>query len=775
MKRVLTVFFTIMISVAANAQTVTGTVKDGEGQQLANISVTVEGTFLGTITNADGYYELNLGTAGVYVLKAGAVGFAGSQQTVNLQAGTTTTADFILQKSYSSLKEVTITASRKAEIIDRTPASVQVLHANEIQSQAAISSSLSNILGYAVPSLGFSSNTTSNTGQTLRGRTPLILIDGIPQSTPLRNGARDIRTIDPSVIQRIEVIKGATAIYGNGADGGVINYITAVPSTSNKINGYTSVAKTGSVVHSNETGGFRVNQKLSGKLKAFDYIVSGLYEKTGVNKDAKGGIISPVYGYGETGLYNIFSKLGYNLNKTNRLEVMYNYFGSRQNSEYIEHLGVAGKTPTTGVKGTVLSEDEGTRYNHNAYVKYLAKKLFLNTSLEASVYLQKFYTVYGWSQSFVPAGQSTIHSDKKGARLTLNSPFKLGEHVQNELVYGVDYLDDVTWQDLTDGRLWVPKMNLHNAAPFAQLHTTIHDYWILKAGYRLDQVDLDIPTFTQIKTSQAAGGQVINGGNLNFSASTFNVGARYAKWDVFNPFVSFTQGFSMVDIGLYVRSARENDIAKMQLQPIIANNYEAGFTSSFSKISFSASAYASTSKVGSSIVEENGYFLQQRVPERVYGLEGTVDVASVKNFFFGAGVSYMEGKADMNKNGNYDDAEDVYLNGRRITPLKLTTHVKYAPGDRLYINVDWLYSGSRKRFLPQSNGTYRFGEGPVSSYGIVNVNGNYKLKNGLSFFGGVENLLNKDYYPTTSQWYGLNAYYIKANGARYQLGIGYKW
>jgi iron complex outermembrane receptor protein len=57
----------------------------------------------------------------------------------------------------------------------------------------------------------------------------LVLIDGIPQSTPLRNGGRDLRTIDASAIDHIEVINGATAMYGNGAAGGVINYITKKP------------------------------------------------------------------------------------------------------------------------------------------------------------------------------------------------------------------------------------------------------------------------------------------------------------------------------------------------------------------------------------------------------------------------------------------------------------------------------------------------------------------------------------------------------------------
>jgi iron complex outermembrane recepter protein len=288
-------------------------------------------------------------------------------------------------------------------------------------------------------------------------------------------------------------------------------------------------------------------------------------------------------------------------------------------------------------------------------------------------------------------------------------------------------------------------------------------------------VDLDIPTFTQIKTTQAAGGNTINGGKLNFSASTINAGLRYARWEVFKPFVSFTQGFSMIDIGLYVRSAKENDIAKMQLQPVVVNNYEAGFASSFNKVSLSTSLYASTSKVGSTIVEDNGYFVQQRAPERIYGIESSVDVAAIKNFIIGTGISYMEGKADINKNDSYGDAEDVYLSGRRITPLKIVSHIRYVPNSRLFAHAEWLYSGSRDRFEPLTNGSYRFGEGPVDSYGILNLSAGYKLKNGINFFGGVENLLNKDYYPTTSQWYGLNANYVKANGVRYQIGVGYKW
>ena len=245
----------------------------------------------------------------------------------------------LLSKTAGSLQEVTVTAGRKPEIVNRTPASVQVINSRDIQTQMLISPNIANVLAQAAPAIAFGSNTTSNVGQTLRGRTPLILVDGIPQSTPLRAGGRDIRTIDPASIERIEVVKGATAIYGNGADGGVINYITKKSASAKPFNASTYIANTGMLAHTSNTLGGRISQQFNGQVKSFDYVVNGSYEKTGVNKDAKGVALSPVYGLGESNIYNVFTKLGYNLSSQHRIEGMYNYFGSAQNSDYIEQDG----------------------------------------------------------------------------------------------------------------------------------------------------------------------------------------------------------------------------------------------------------------------------------------------------------------------------------------------------------------------------------------------------------------------------------------------------
>ena len=132
-------------------------------------------------------------------------------------------------KEAVKLPELVVSATRREESIAAIPGSVTVLEQEEIAAQASTSNDLGDILGKLVPGMAPSAETLSNFGQPLRGRNISVLIDGVPQSTPLRNILRDLRTIDPSAVERIEIIRGATAIYGYGATGGIVNIITKKP------------------------------------------------------------------------------------------------------------------------------------------------------------------------------------------------------------------------------------------------------------------------------------------------------------------------------------------------------------------------------------------------------------------------------------------------------------------------------------------------------------------------------------------------------------------
>lgn len=59
----------------------------------------------------------------------------------------------------------------------------------------------------------------------MRGRAIVVLIDGVRLNSS-RTDSRQLDSIDPFNIEHIEVISGATSLYGGGSTGGLINIVT---------------------------------------------------------------------------------------------------------------------------------------------------------------------------------------------------------------------------------------------------------------------------------------------------------------------------------------------------------------------------------------------------------------------------------------------------------------------------------------------------------------------------------------------------------------------
>ena len=743
---------------------------DGKPAEFANISI--KGIQNGIQSDKNGAYALSNIPEGKYTVIASSMGLSIQEKALTIKAGQTETVDFVLEEGNSQLNEVVVSASRRVESLSETPSSVTVINSKDIDALSMISPNIANILAFAVPGLGTSTNQTGNYGQTLRGRNVLVLIDGIPQSTPLKSSGRDMRSIDPTVIERVEVIKGATAIYGNGADGGLINYITRTPKTAQKIGGYTQAGLTGNT-KGDSTIGYRFSQQIFGKIKKMDYLVSGMYEKTGVFRDAKGDVISPDYGLGETKIYNAFTKIGYDFTEKQRIEAMYNYFSSNQHSGFVLKNGVYGKSPAIGILGQRLGVDEGTRHNHNVNVQYTNKAIVGNTSLTANVYLQDFGTVFSNSTFFFGGGQSETVSTKKGLRINLNTPFTISSKLSADVTYGFDLLNDKTAQNLVDGRVYVPKMNMRNLAPYAQLSTQWFSNLTVKAGVRAENIKVEIADYKTLATgANGAGSTAVKGGDLRYNALVFNAGARYSKFSAFNPFLSYSQSFSVFDLGRVLISAKENTISKLPTKPMIVNNYEGGFSSQLGSLRLNAAYYYSTSKLGSNTLEVNGVYMAERLPERVWGYELQADYTILKGLILGVNYAFVEGKGDKDLDGNFDGEKDIYLYSNRITPVKITAYTRYS-SEKLNVDLNWIYIGNRDRFQPNEKGVYTLGTGPIKSYNLWNMAAAYKLTKQLRLSLGLENIFNTAYYPTIAQFYGSNAYYTRGNGRRFNLTVGF--
>ncbi|MGP9513444.1 TonB-dependent receptor plug domain-containing protein, partial [Psychrobacter sp. AOP5-GZ1-6] len=129
-----------------------------------------------------------------------------------------------------TLDAITVTANARtgtalAQKISEMPAVTQVLTEQEIQVQATGDRTTGDILAQLIPSLGASSSSTSNYGTTMHGRPVQYLLNGVPLSSS-RSLSRELNSIDPAQLERVEVLSGATSIYGAGAAGGLINLVT---------------------------------------------------------------------------------------------------------------------------------------------------------------------------------------------------------------------------------------------------------------------------------------------------------------------------------------------------------------------------------------------------------------------------------------------------------------------------------------------------------------------------------------------------------------------
>lgn len=781
MKDILIIIAVLLTNLATiHAQQLTGslqgTVIDNQGNPVENANIELRANFdkstYKTKSNPQGEFTFNPIATGSYSLKAIHVSYQSTDQKIEIQADQTIETSLILQTA-NELKEVVVTAGRKAESIDEVPSSITILSAKEVQQQMNINPSISAVLGNTIPGLGTSTNKATNTGQTLRGRQVLVLIDGIPQSTPLMNGARDIRTLDPAIIEKVEVIKGATSIYGNGSGGGIINFITKAAVTDKRIAGTTTIGARSNLAHAENTVGYRVSQLFEGSINKFSYVISGAYDYNGVQKDAKGNVNAQGDGLGESALYNTFVKLNYKPNDNSSFVASYNLFRSTQNSNYINQVGKYMETPSTGIEGDDPGEPAGTPYNHNVLLSYSHTNLPLKTVLDITGYYNQFISVNRYvaeSTSWYGAGQTKIQSFKKGIRLNLNTPWYVHDNFKGEITYGLDLLNDRTNQVLTDGRVYIPDMDMVNLAPYTQLKFDLWQHLVLKGGLRYENANVHVKDFNTIASGPGTEGSIaVSGGKIPYKATMFNVGLRYTKFDYFNPFISFSQGFAINELGRILRRATQNTLEAIETDPIITNNYELGLSSQLGIFRFTGAYYISTSDFGANLVDQGGYLVAQREPERVWGYEFTLDAYLNHKWTIGGSYSYVEGKAEQ------QDGSEIYMNGLRIAPPKATAYLAYHPTAALNLNLNWVFTGNRDRFDPRSTGLYANSEGPVSSVNLLNLSASYKINHKFLLGAGIENLLNTAYYPVVSQYRAIDAEYVRGNGAIVNLNLSYSY
>ncbi len=749
-------------TVAAQTGTITGQVHaSGSDSALTGANVLIPQLERGVSTDQAGQFVFRNIPPGTYNIQVSFIGYAQEgTESIQVNPGERVTVDIPLKVNPVEAAPLIVSANRSTERLSEVAGSVTLMSNAELESQTRLNDDMGSLLAQVTPGLAPGTGSLSNYGQPLRGRDLAVMIDGVPQSTPLRNVYRDLQSIDASSVQRVEVIRGANATYGYGATGGVVTIITKTPDARG-FNLNTEIQGGFAPSALSESASARIRQGIQGSLGDIGFSIHGAFHQRGNFYDAEGDMIPPDP-HGQGGLassdeYNFHGSLNYKISDWQSLRVQGNYYNIKQDLSHVTMAGVPGETKATASADSVPGLNPGTE-NTVLSAQYQDRN-FLGQRFTAKVYHQNYMTRFGYAGYFPDGGgQSFLSSEKTGIRIDVEAP--LAALPGSSFLWGVDYLQDHTAQPLEDGRVFVPTMRQQSVAPFAQLKYLLTDKLLLRGGARYENLSLQVDDFVTL-----FGQNSVQGGTLNYSQVVFNGGAVAYVHPMAELFVSYSQGFSVADVGRELRGTSAGSVTELNPEAQIVDNYEVGVRGNGAAVRYSLSGFYNRSELGS-IFGDAPEFNIVRSPERVYGLEGTVDLSLSSSLGFGATATILEGKLDSNQDGEFD----TYLPGYRISPTKLTGHVTYNPSEKWVHRLQVLYSGSRDRFP----GSTAFGEGSVSPYTVVDWLSQVNIGPG-SLHLGVENLLNTMYFPVLSQVYNLGFGYSAGHGRRVNLGYSIEW
>jgi len=532
-------------------------------------------------------------------------------------------------------------ATRSARTIDHIPGSVMAVPNVDIQAIQAISLDPDEMLSLTIPGYSASLDDLTTSGELLRGHRPQFFLDGVLMSTPLRDVGRMAAGLtDPSVIDRIEVINGSSAIEGLGGSGGMINYITKTPTREGV---FTTLDTAIETQFEAPKVGWKVTGETEVKRDNVDFLVSLGQQDRPMYYDAKGNLeyINPNGSYEDSQAQSVVAKGGVNFgpNNAQRFTIYFSNYDLKGNNNYNSvapgnrALGIV-QSAAPGAGPGVAAEN----FMRLTKADYTNSDVFGGT-IHALGYFSQENIVNGpgvidpskQDPNYAPIGTlvdvSQIVSDKNGAKIYWVRENFLVEGL--EFNAGYDYAHDGTYQNLIlTNRTWLPPLDYTGHSGYAQLEYD-HGQLTLAVGARYQYGSIAVPTFrTLYETAPATDGVVFTGGSKSYTTAASNAGATWRFTPNLSAYVGFSQGYDLPDIGTVIRNTTKPNQSLQTvaaLSAILSDNYETGINWHNGVAALGADVYYNHSPATTLVVTDPTTLIQtiSRTPVVREGMEFT--------------------------------------------------------------------------------------------------------------------------------------------------------
>lgn len=597
---------------------------------------------------------------------------------------------------------IVVSAARTQLPASALPMAIDVIDAEALERQVQISGSTVDAVSALLPSFSPTREKLSGSGESLRGRSPLYAINGIPQSTPVRDGSRDGYTIDPFFIDRVEVIYGSNALQGIGGTGGVVNQVTVGAPREDGMAVRTLLQGTAAQGLDGEAMGGKAGALVGYRAGAFDLSAGATFERRGAFLDGHGNRIGVDGTQGEiqdSDSWSVFGRLGYQLSSSVRLEVIANRFELEGNGNYV-------LVPGDREAGIPASSEPGTQAGDlPSNEAELLSAALTDSDLGGGTFaLQAFYSrtadVFGGG-TFATFQDPTIDPTGMLFDQSANKSRKLGGKISYErevpgledltVIAGLDALFDRTQQSLVQtGRDWVPQTDFRSIAPFLQGNLALAGGIVrLAGGLRYEDVQLKVGDYQTLAVYGATDSSdfstyqpvSVSGGKPSFNDLLWNGGVIVEPIMGLRAYGSYAEGYTIADIGRILRGITEQDVDidnYLALEPVISNNRELGLEWDRGPLTASASYFWSSSDLGSLLVLGlDGIFSVARQPIEIEGFEVSATWRTpLPGLSLSGGYAAIEGRTDGDGDGQVDDD----LDGGNISPDRVNLAADYTSG-----------------------------------------------------------------------------------------------
>ena len=687
---------------------------------------------------------------------------------------------------------ITVTAARTILPPNALPLTIDLIDKPVLDQQIAISGSVTDAVATLTPSFSPTRGKLSGAGETLRGRSPLYAINGIPQTTPLRDGSRDGFTIDGFFIDRVELIYGSNALQGVGGTGGIVNQVTVGPPRKEGVSGRVLMQGSAADRFEGDSLGGKAAGLVQYKAGLFDATVGASYEQRGAFYDARGRRIGVNLTQGETQdsrALDLFGRFGLAVRPTGRLDLIVNRFELNGDGDYVALAGNRARgIPTSAVRGDPGGKSAANRAEAVS-LSYTDSDV-AGGNLTAQLFFNRTHDTFGreltpiatfQDPAIAPVGTLLDQSENRSRKLGARASYERAVPGWEALVatIGFDSLFDRTEQRLigTD-RSWVPPMDFRSLAPFMQANLKLADGLVrLAGGVRWENVTVRIDDYRTLasttydgKNPATYGGVSVKGGAPGFDQLLKNGGVIVEPAKGIRAYASYAEGFTMADIGRITRSVDTpgTDLSNFRaIDPVISNNREIGVEVKRGPLDAGGTYFWSSSDKGQLLIAlSNQNFQVQRQRVEIEGLEVNLAVQMpIDGLRLSTGYAHIAGRYDSDSRAP-DGVVDTDLDGTNISPDRMNAAADFARGP-LSARVQTQVYFSRS-FHGKVNPDPRNNFG---GYTVTDASLRYQTKIG-GIYLTAQNIFNRFYidYNSDTRLPNDNLAYFAGRGRSFTLG-----